>query len=57
MENVAVMDVAVQDNFIDVRPSEPLARDLTGITVAVIMLSIVMHGTSVTPLLDRFWRR
>ncbi|QBE63331.1 cation:proton antiporter [Pseudoduganella lutea] len=36
---------------------EPLARDLTGITVAVIMLSIVMHGTSVTPLLDRFWRR
>ncbi|GGX88015.1 sodium:proton antiporter [Massilia dura] len=36
---------------------EPLARSLTGITVAVIMLSIVMHGTSVTPLLDRFWRR
>jgi NhaP-type Na+/H+ or K+/H+ antiporter len=36
---------------------EALARDLTGITVAVIMLSIVIHGTSVTPLLDRFWRR
>lgn len=36
---------------------EPLARSLVGITVAVIMLSIVMHGTSVTPLLDRFWRR
>jgi NhaP-type Na+/H+ or K+/H+ antiporter len=36
---------------------EPLARSLIGITVAVIMLSIVVHGTSVTPLLDRFWRR
>jgi NhaP-type Na+/H+ or K+/H+ antiporter len=36
---------------------EPLARSLIGITMAVIMLSIVVHGTSVTPLLDRFWRR
>lgn len=36
---------------------EPLARSLISITVAVIMLSIVAHGTSVTPLLDRFWRR
>ncbi|WP_338770129.1 cation:proton antiporter [Massilia sp. METH4] len=36
---------------------EPLARSLTSITIAVIMLSIVVHGTSVTPLLDRFWRR
>ncbi|QGZ40890.1 sodium/proton antiporter, CPA1 family (TC 2.A.36) [Pseudoduganella flava] len=36
-------------------PTE-LARDLISITTAVIMLSIVIHGTSVTPLLDRFWR-
>ena len=36
---------------------EPLARSMIGMTVAVIMLSIVTHGTSVTPLLDRFWRR
>jgi NhaP-type Na+/H+ or K+/H+ antiporter len=32
-----------------------LARDFIEITVVVIMLSIVVHGTSVLPLLDRFW--
>jgi NhaP-type Na+/H+ or K+/H+ antiporter len=34
----------------------PLARELTNATLAVIMLSIVLHGASVTPLLNRFWR-
>jgi NhaP-type Na+/H+ or K+/H+ antiporter len=34
-----------------------LARDLIQITIVVIMLSILVHGTSVKPLLDRFWRR
>lgn len=33
-----------------------LARDMINITLAVIMSSIVLHGTSVTPLLNRFWR-
>ncbi|SFU51864.1 cation:proton antiporter [Pseudoduganella namucuonensis] len=32
-----------------------LARDLIDITLVVIMLSIVVHGTSVKPLFDRFW--
>ena len=32
-----------------------MARDFVEITVVVIMLSIVVHGTSVLPLLDRYW--
>jgi NhaP-type Na+/H+ or K+/H+ antiporter len=32
-----------------------LAKDLIQITIVVVMLSIVVHGTSVKPLLDRFW--
>ena len=35
----------------------PLAQELIQITIVVIMLSIVLHGTSVKPLLDRFWRK
>jgi len=31
------------------------AQDLIQITIAVVMLSIVVHGTSVKPLFDRFW--
>jgi NhaP-type Na+/H+ or K+/H+ antiporter len=34
-----------------------LTRELIQITVVVIMLSIVVHGTSVKPLLERFWKR
>lgn len=34
-----------------------LSGQLIQITIVVIMLSIVVHGTSVKPLLDRFWRR
>jgi len=34
-----------------------LARELSQITIAVIMLSILAHGVSVKPLLDRFWKR
>ncbi len=34
-----------------------LAGDLIEITIVVIMLSIIVHGTSVTPLLDHFWKR
>jgi NhaP-type Na+/H+ or K+/H+ antiporter len=33
----------------------PLARELTQITIVVIMLSILIHGISVKPLLERFW--
>ena len=32
----------------------PLARDLIQITVIVVSLSIIVHGTSVKPLMDRF---
>ena len=32
-------------------------QDLIQITIVVVMLSIVVHGTSVKPLLDRFWPR
>ncbi|KFI06621.1 sodium:proton antiporter [Massilia sp. BSC265] len=35
---------------------DPLARDLVNATLAVIIGSIFLHGTSVTPLLNRFWR-
>jgi NhaP-type Na+/H+ or K+/H+ antiporter len=34
-----------------------LAREAVDATLAVIMLSIVLHGASVTPLLNRFWRK
>jgi NhaP-type Na+/H+ or K+/H+ antiporter len=34
-----------------------MARDLIELTVVVIMLSILIHGTSVKPLMDRFWRK
>ncbi|MES2260200.1 MAG: cation:proton antiporter [Pseudomonadota bacterium] len=33
-----------------------LAHELANITLVVIMLSIVVHGTSVKPLLDRYWK-
>ena len=32
-----------------------LAQDMIQITIVVVMLSIVVHGTSVKPLMDRFW--
>jgi NhaP-type Na+/H+ or K+/H+ antiporter len=32
-----------------------LAQDMIQVTIVVVMLSIVVHGTSVKPLLDRFW--
>ncbi|HEV2609369.1 MAG TPA: cation:proton antiporter [Noviherbaspirillum sp.] len=35
---------------------EDLARELTQITLTVVMLSIFVHGISVKPLMDRFWR-
>ncbi|KQX01975.1 sodium:proton antiporter [Massilia sp. Root418] len=35
---------------------QPLARDLIDITLVVIMLSIAVHGISVKPLFDRFWK-
>jgi len=35
----------------------PLARELAEITTVVIVLSILLHGISVKPLLERFWRR
>jgi NhaP-type Na+/H+ or K+/H+ antiporter len=34
-----------------------LTRDLIRITAVVVALSIVVHGTSVKPLMDRYWRR
>ena len=34
-----------------------LQRDMIQITIVVVMLSIVVHGTSVKPLMDRFWKR
>jgi NhaP-type Na+/H+ or K+/H+ antiporter len=33
-----------------------LGRELTQITLVVIVMSIFIHGTSVKPLMDRFWR-
>lgn len=32
-----------------------IGRELVNATLAVVMLSILLHGTSVTPLLNRFW--
>jgi sodium/hydrogen antiporter len=34
-----------------------LAQDMIQITIVVVMLSIIVHGTSVKPLLDKFWRK
>lgn len=36
---------------------EPLALELIQMTLIVVTLSIVLHGISVKPLMDRFWRR
>jgi NhaP-type Na+/H+ or K+/H+ antiporter len=36
---------------------ETLALELTQFTLIVVALSILMHGTSVKPLMSRFWRR
>ena len=33
-----------------------LARELSHITIVVVMVSIVAHGISVTPMLNRYWR-
>lgn len=33
-----------------------LARELSHITIVVVMVSIVAHGISVTPLLNRYWK-
>lgn len=35
----------------------PLARELADITVVVVILSIVAHGLTVKPLLERYWRK
>jgi NhaP-type Na+/H+ or K+/H+ antiporter len=34
-----------------------LAHEMSQITIVAVMLSIMVHGTSVKPLLERFWRR
>ncbi len=34
-----------------------LSRDLIQITAIVVALSIIVHGTSVKPLMDKFWRK
>lgn len=36
---------------------EPLAVELIQLTLIVVVLSILLHGTSVKPLINRFWRR
>jgi len=36
---------------------EALALQLTQLTLIVVTLSILMHGTSVKPLMSRFWQR
>ena len=36
---------------------EPLALKLVQMTLIVVTLSILLHGTSVKPLMGRFWRR
>jgi NhaP-type Na+/H+ or K+/H+ antiporter len=36
---------------------EPLALQLIQLTLIVVTLSILLHGTSVKPLLGIFWRR
>ena len=37
--------------------SEELALELTQITLIVVALSIIVHGVSVKPLMNRFWRK
>jgi NhaP-type Na+/H+ or K+/H+ antiporter len=37
--------------------AEPLAGQLAAITLAVIASSVVVHGVSVTPLMERYGRR
>ncbi len=37
--------------------AEPLALELMQLTLVVVVLSILMHGTSVKPLMNLFWRR
>ena len=34
-----------------------MVQDMIQITIVVVMLSIVAHGTSVKPLLDKYWRK
>ncbi|RYY58545.1 MAG: sodium:proton antiporter, partial [Comamonadaceae bacterium] len=34
-----------------------LARELIQLTLVVITLSILLHGTSVKPLMNRLWRK
>lgn len=36
---------------------EPVALELMQMTLIVVALSILLHGTSVKPLMERFWRR
>ncbi len=36
---------------------EPMALELIQLTLIVVTLSILLHGTSVKPLMSRFWRR
>ncbi len=36
---------------------EPLARELVSLTLVTIVLSILLHGVTVKPMLRRFWRR
>ncbi|RYZ89632.1 MAG: sodium:proton antiporter, partial [Moraxellaceae bacterium] len=36
---------------------KPLAEQLTQLTLVVITLSIVLHGTSVKPLMTQFWKK
>jgi len=36
---------------------EPLALQLVQMTLIVVTLSILVHGTSVKPLMERFWKR
>ena len=36
---------------------EPLALELMQMTLIVVALSILLHGTSVKPMMERFWRR
>jgi sodium/hydrogen antiporter len=36
---------------------EPLALTMVQMTLIVVTLSILLHGSSVKPLMDRFWRR
>ena len=35
----------------------PIAGDLVALTIAVIVASIVLHGVSVTPLMNRYEQR